>query len=171
MRNVVWILVAGVLVAGCGNSEQNNQRGVKASGSPKPSAAVSAQNLKISEGVAHLKSGDVKKAIEAFDSAIRQNPTDVRGYLILAETYTHLRQYDRAIDTLTAAIQVAPQSGQAQYLLATNLGLRGDWDLANAHAQKSAEIFRLQQDADNFKRSIALVQGLRQQISKEDVTQ
>jgi Tfp pilus assembly protein PilF len=129
-------------------------------------AAAGSSNLKIATGMDYLRQGDIRQAIKSFDEAIKENPKDVQGYMILGQTYMHMKEYNRAIDTLTVATQVAPDNGQAHYLLATNFGLAGNYSMARVQAQRSAEIFRKNQDENNFKRSVALLQGLPQSGSQ-----
>lgn len=151
------------IFAGCGEAKKND--GAKTvTGTMKKSQTVAvvpaSENPLITAGVAHLKKGDVRAAIQSFDEAIRDNPRDVQGYLILGQTYMHLKDFNRAIDTFIVATRVDPENGQAHYLLATNLGLAGNYTMARVQAEKSAEIFRKNQDGANFKRSVALLQGL-----------
>ncbi len=163
MKKALMIFVLVAIFAGCGEAKKND--GAKAvTGAVKKSQTVAAvpaaNNSLIAAGLDHLKQGDVKSAIKSFDEAIRDNPRDVQGYLILGQTYMHLKDYNRAIDTFIVATRVDPENGQAHYLLATNLGLAGNYTMARVQAEKSAEIFRKEQDGANFKRSVALLQGL-----------
>jgi tetratricopeptide (TPR) repeat protein len=116
----------------------------------------------IQEGIQHLQQANTVEAIKSFDEAIKNNPTDPSGYIILGETYMRLQEYNRAVDSLNAASRVAPDKGEIFYLLAINYGLLGKRDLAKENAQKSVEKFRLAKDEENFLRSLALLQGLMQ---------
>ncbi len=162
MKNVLMVLAVLVFFAGCGEAKKID--GAKAINSPERSemTATASQetNPMIAKGLQSLRQGDVKAAIKNFDDAIKENPKDVQGYLILGQTYMHLKDFNRAIDTFMVATRVDPSNGQAHYLLATNLGLVGNYSLARLQAEKSIEIFRQNKDAENFKRSIALLQGL-----------
>ena len=161
MKNVLLVMTVLVFLAGCGNSNQQSGAQSTTSGTPSQMAAgYEAANPNIATGVNYLHQGDIKGAIKSFDAAIRENPKDVQGYLILGQTYMHLKEYNRAIDTFTVATRVSPENGEAHYLLATNLGLSGNFSSAKMEAQKCAEIFRDQKDATNFKRAIALLQSL-----------
>jgi len=161
MKNVLLFLTAVVFLAGCGSSKNEGAAQAPSANQSQTMAAEQASaNPAIATGVDYLHQGDIKGAIKSFDEAIRQNPKDVQAYLVLGQTYMHLKDYNRAIDTFTVATRVAPDNGQAHFLLATNLGLAGNYSLAKLEAQKSLEIFRQNKDELNFKRSVALLQGL-----------
>ncbi len=163
MRNLLIVLAMVVMWAGCGEAKKTDGAKTTANEQNKmASLSPAATNPMIAMGLQRLQQGDVRSAIKSFDQAIKENPKDVQGYLILGQTYMHLKDFNRAIDTLMVATRVEPDNGQAHYLLATNLGLAGNYSLARAQAEKSVEIFRKNKDANNFKRSVALLQGLPQ---------
>lgn len=116
----------------------------------------------IQKGVGYLKAGNLPSAIKNFDESIKVNPNDPRGYLILGETYLRIKNFDRAIDTFRAAVKADPQNGSLYYFLAMAYGLKGDTVNAIPNAKKSAEIFKSNDDQQNFLKSVALVQGLSQ---------
>ncbi len=162
MKNVFLAMTVLIFLAGCGSSDQQSgaQSTTPAAQSQMMAAANSGMNPNIATGVSYLHQGDIKSAIKSFDAAIRENPKDVQGYLVLGQTYMHMKEYSRAIDTFTVATRVSPENGEAHYLLATNLGLSGNFDSAKLEAQRCAEIFRDQKDATNFKRAVALLQSI-----------
>ena len=161
MRNLLIVLAMVVFVAGCGEAKKTDSAKLSsAEDKAGMAAAPIAANPMIAAGVQHLQQGEIKDAIKSFDEAIRENPKDVQGYLILGQTYMHLKEYNRAIDTFMVATRVEPENGEAHYLLATNFGLAGNYEMARLQAQKCVEIFRRTKDEDNFKRSVALLQGL-----------
>ena len=171
MRNLLMVLAMVVFWAGCGEAKKNDGAKAVPAGekismtSTMPTASIPA-NPMIATGLQHLQQGDIKDAIKSFDEAIRENPKDVQGYLILGQTYMHLKEYNRAIDTFMVATRVDPENGEAHYLLATNFGLAGNYEMARLQAQKCVEIFRRTKDENNFKRSVALLQGLPQTAPK-----
>jgi tetratricopeptide (TPR) repeat protein len=55
----------------------------------------------------HFKK-DYDRAIADLTEAIRQNPTDDRGFKFRGTTYYFMRDYDRAIADLTEAIRIEP---------------------------------------------------------------
>ncbi len=163
MKKGLLILAVIAIFAGCGEAKKTDgAKVVSGEGKMSASSASAAANPLIAAGLASLQKGDIKAAIKSFDDAIRENPKDVQGYIILGQTYMHLKDYNRAVDTFLVATRVDPENGQAHYLLATNLGLAGNYTLARAQAEKSVEIFRKNQDGNNFKRAVALLQGLPQ---------
>ena len=116
----------------------------------------------IKDGKAKLNQGNIEAAIKDFDLAIRSNPRDPNSYIVLGETYLHLHNYAKAVDTLAAALLLDPNSGQANYMLALAHNFRGENELAIQHAQKSTQIFSDTKDMENFRKSLLLLQGLTQ---------
>lgn len=171
MKKFLMMLAVIVVLAGCNNSEQAANSSGSASAVKMQMASSETANgdpsTEITAGVGYLRSGQIKEAISRFDQAIKENPRDVRGYLVLGQTYMHLKDYNRAIDTFTAATQVAPANGEAHYLLATNYGMAGNFSMAKLEAEKCLILFRQQNDPDNFKRALALLQGLPQDQGKQ----
>lgn len=159
MKKALVLLTSIIFLAGCSKGQEQAQAPVAAPAAEQQVASVATPPMIVS-GMGHLRKGEIREAIQSFDEAIKANPKDVQGYLILGQTYMHLKEYNRAIDTLTVATQVDPNNGQAHYLLATNFGLAGNFSMARFQAQKCVEIFRQNQDEENFKRSVALLQGL-----------
>ncbi len=163
MKKSLIIFAAVAFFVGCGQAPKTDGAKIDSgSNALNVAAAGQAINPLIASGLVNLQKGDVKAAIKSFDDAIRENPKDVQGYIILGQTYMHLKDFNRAVDTFMVATRVDPENGQAHYLLATNLGLAGNYTLARVQAQKSAEIFQKNKDANNFKRAVALLQGLPQ---------
>ena len=154
MKKIFVFLLMGCLVAGCGRPGQEKAK--KAEMSQK-----GAEDF-FNQGMVFLQQGDAKSAIHSFDNAIKRNPRDPRPYMILGQTYMHLQDYTRAIDSYTAALRVAPDEGEVYYLLAVSHGLAGNPEDAKLNAQKSVVLFQRAQDAENFKKALSLVQGLSQ---------
>jgi len=166
MKIILVTVCVAVLLSGCGRAEQpSEQKAGMAKPVVKSQSAMERDFVK--EGLSHLKQANPGAAIKSFDQAIKQDPADPGNYLVLGETYMRLRDYPRAIDSLSAALRVAPGRGDIHYLLAINQGLMGYDDLALASAQRSVEIFQEQRDRDSFLKSVALLQGLIQKTSDE----
>ncbi len=162
----VWLLIAiGLFVMGCG-SQSDEQAGqfqaTDAQHQNVPQAQMPQTKELVEEGINHLHEAEIAEAIQSFDEAIRENPLDPEPYVILGQTYIRLKQYDRAIDTFSAAERIAPQRGDIQYLLAISYGLKGQEDLARESARRSIELFRQDKDEENFLKALALLQGLLQ---------
>ena len=149
-----------MLLIGCGsNTNQTSSQASPASASV-PEAAMLKNQSHINEGMQELHDSNVTAAIKSFDEAIKQNPKNPQGYLVLGQTYLRLKDYDRAIDTFSAAVRVAPRNGEAYYLLAVSYGLAGNGDMARENAQKSVTIFQNEKNQEKFVRSVALLKGL-----------
>jgi len=163
MKRALYLLCILTLVAGCTPKD---------SASAKTPVAVeknSAADSFIDMGIAHLQAGEVVEAVRSFDDAIRQNPRDPKGYLILGQTYMRLNNVDRAIDTLSAVLNFEPDNGEAKYFLAVAYGLKGDREKAIEFAQKSMESFQEQQNQESFMRALVLLRGLANAQSQEEV--
>ena len=168
MRLVIVLIVLAV-VSGCGSGQEKSERAAEpqaAASSPMEMASPTAtpgtaqKPRLIQQGVDYLQDANPVAAVHSFDEYIKQHPNDAQGYLILGQTYMRLNDYPRAIDTFTAATRIAPEQGEAYYLLAMNYGLSGNFEKAIESAQRSVELFRAQKDEQNFLRSLALMQGL-----------
>jgi Tfp pilus assembly protein PilF len=160
MMSRIMIVFLALAFAGCGSDTNKNSGQVSApSGQGRAMTSLSNQGH-IDEGLQNLQESDIPGAIKSFDEAIKANPTDPQGYLVLGQTYLRLKEYDRAIDTFAAASQIAPQDGEVYYLLAVSYGLAGKTDLAKENAERSVEIFQSQQNQEKFVRSVALLKGL-----------
>lgn len=165
MKQVIMVALGMLMLAGCSEAPKSSGQDQSPAAASQTAAVVkespeAASEKYVAEGRTDLQSGDIVEAIRNFDNAIRQNPRNTGAYMVLGETYLHVRNYDKAIDTLTAALIVDPRNGSANYLLAMAYNLRGDKDLALQHAQKSTQIFQDAKDAENFKKSLILLQGL-----------
>ncbi|MCK5581869.1 MAG: tetratricopeptide repeat protein [Candidatus Omnitrophica bacterium] len=153
-KKIFFILVLGVMVSGCGK--------------PAPEKAEKAEVTQagaqevFDQGMMFLQQGNAAAAIHSFDEAIKRNPLDPRAYLILGQTYMRMQEYNRAIDTYTAALRAAPDQGEIYYLLAVNHGLAGNTEEAKVNAERSALLFQKSKDAENFKKALVLIQGLAQ---------
>ena len=161
MRKFVMMLAITLLLTGCGQNQAKTT---------EQKSSQSAPVNHIAQGMDYLQSQDVPRAIQSFDLAIKEDPTNVDNYLVLGQVYLKLKLYDRAIDTFAASIKVDPNSGEAHYLLATSKALDGRVDGAIEAAQRSVEIFVVRKDQENLKRSVALLKGLTES-PLEDATQ
>jgi len=168
MRRTFILMAAAVILVGCGRAQESKQQ-KSTMGKPVARSQSAMERDFVTEGLSHLKQANPGAAIKSFDQAIKQDPADPENYLVLGETYMRLRDYPRAIDSLSAALRVAPGRGDIYYLLAINQGLMGYDDMALENAQRSVEIFQEQRDRDSFLKSVALLQGLIQKTSDIEV--
>lgn len=141
-----------VLLGGCGPKPQPEQK--------TTSVIPGVSQEYLTQGVKHLQEADPVGAIKSFDEAIRNNPLDTRAYVVLGETYLRLNQFNRAIDTLTAATQVNPDKPELYYLLAMSHALAGNLPEAKENAQKSVILFQRNQDQESMIKALALLKGL-----------
>ena len=116
----------------------------------------------IAQGMKFLGEADIQRAIHSFDQAIEADPKNADNYLVLGQVYLRLKQYGRAADTFLGATRVAPNNGEAYYLLATSLALNdpGNRQPAIEAAQKGVEVFMQQKDEERFKRTLVLLRSL-----------
>ncbi|MBO6272285.1 tetratricopeptide repeat protein [bacterium] len=69
-------------------------------------------------GVAQFYKGDMDKAVNYFNTAIKKNPKFSKAYYMLAETYTKKARFTDAIENAQKAIKLSPlRSSCAHYLL------------------------------------------------------
>lgn len=165
MKKFFAVFVAIIVCAGCGGPGKQESAQVPNTdyqASEISNSASATPSPLIAAGLMDLKKGKIKEALVSFEEAIKQNPRDAQGYIVLGETLMHLKNYERATQMFTMATRVDPQNGKAYYLLATTLGMAGNYNSARVEAAKSIEIFRRNKDANNFRKSLALLQGLPQ---------
>lgn len=145
----ILALLSLFIFSGCGQKKEE-----------KKFQGVSAKKDYITEGMNHLKEGDIPRAIYSFDVAIKNDPTNITNYIILGQVYMRLNNFDRAVDTLSAATRVDQNNGEVYYLLATSKAFQGEKEDAIKMAQRSVDIFMNQRDEDRFKASVALLKSL-----------
>jgi len=148
MKKFLFPVLILVLFVGCDSKSQTGFKG------------VTAKKDYVSEGMKFLNEADIPRAIRSFDMAIKQDPTNVDNYLVLGQVYMRLKQYDRAVDTLSAATRVSPENGEVYYLLATSKALDGRMEGAIESAQRSVEIYMQNRDEDRFKKAVVLLKSL-----------
>lgn len=149
MKRVLLIAMITILFAGCGsNKKETSYKGVEQ------------QHNYIADGMKYLQDADIASAIRSFDEAIKQDPTNSENYVVLGKVYFQLKNYDRAVDTLTAAARIDVNNGEAFYWLARSMELDEKEADAVKAAERSAQIFYQQKDEQRFKRSVAFIQTL-----------
>lgn len=122
MRNLLIVLAIVIFVAGCKVQKKliapiESFRGVKVNVAAAPIAA----NPMINSRVQHLQQGDID-AIKSFSGANTREPERCQGCLIIGQTYMHLKEYNRAIDTFMVATRVPRKTAKPITCLATRLG-------------------------------------------------
>ena len=162
MKKETLILLTMIFVAGCGNPPPVSQTKEQADASTakrQEMAKVRSEHF-IQRGAEALEKRDYAVALKSFDEAIRVNPQDPEGYIVLGETYMHLKSYEKALDTLTAGLQVDPENGRLNYTMAVTHNMLGDQDYAIKFAQKTVEIYQKAKDPENFKRALGLLHSV-----------
>jgi predicted Zn-dependent protease len=156
MKKVFLLVLAVSFIYGCGqndNSQSSNNAAPTTANETKQRALINA-------GLQDLKDSKIADAIKNFDSAIKEDPSNPQGYMVLGQTYMRMQEFDRAINTFSAATKVAPEQGELYYFLALSYGLKGDRDSAKVNAEKSMVLFKEKKDQNNFLKSAALLKGL-----------
>jgi len=149
MKNNILLMCLIVFIVGCGSN-----------GSEAKFKGVKDKRDYMAQGMKYLSLGDVQRAIQSFDEAIKRDPQNSEKYITLGQVYLRLKNFDRATDSFSAATRVSPDNGEAYYLLAYSKGLAGNRQDAIEAAQKSVEIFMQSKDEERFKRSLVLLRGL-----------
>lgn len=155
MRNALVIMVMIGILAGCGGQQQEDSKQMMMKTSPS-------QTNYMAQGMQYLEESDIARAIQNFDMAIKQDPTNVDTYLLLGQVYMRLKNFERAADTFQAATRIAPNNGDVYYFLALSRASQEDNRLSEAlqAAKKSAEIYVALQDKEKLARSLVLVKSL-----------
>jgi cytochrome c-type biogenesis protein CcmH/NrfG len=155
MKNFVWVLVAGVVLIGCD--------GKKTAENKQPAfQGVQAKKDHVADAVSYLHQSDIPRAIQSFDQAIKQDPTNAQNYLLLGQVYLRLKNYTRAVDSFGGALKVDPNNGETYYFLAVGKYFQNDLEGARKDIQSSLAIFMNNRDDAKFKQALALYQALNQ---------
>ena len=155
MKRIAIFLIVCVIACGCQAKKAEEET---PAGQTLVDKEISQQYY--AKGLQYLKESKGVEAIKNFDKAIKQNPLDPKGYVTLGQVYLHMKVYDKAVDTFSAAIRIAPQEAEAYYFLAISHNLHGNKEMAVKNAKISSEIFRRTGDKDNFVKALTLLQGL-----------
>ena len=151
MRTRGILLLCVFLLIGCGgNKPEKKFEGVKTE-----------RNF-MKEGFDYLRKTDIPKAIQSFDRAIQQDPTNAQNYIIVGQVYLKLNNYIQASDSFSAAIRVDPSNAVAYYLLGQCQALRGQTREAVETLQKSMLLYKSQNDEESLMKVAAFLQNLLQ---------
>ena len=167
MKKIICWLAAGIFLSGCGSQEQSQKENQTSStetqmkmARPQNQDLENKKHLLIKAGMDHLNKAEVAEAVKAFGEAIKIDPADTSAYFILAQTYLRLQNFEDAVNVLNSVIKIEPDNGLAYYLKSVASGASGKKQEAIEAAQKSVALFQEHRDEDNFKRALALLQGL-----------
>lgn len=157
----IFLFLLTVILIGCGKAEQKEEK----------FEGVVAKKDYVAEGFQYLQAGNVQQAIFTFDEAIKQDPANPQNYLVLAEVYIRLKNFERAEDTAAAALRVAPNNGDVYYLLGLSRTFQGKLKEATEAAQKSVEIFIQNREEEKFKKAVAMLKGLTESQEQANIAQ
>ena len=115
-----------------------------------------------------LKSANFVEALNSLKVAVQIDPKNADAYFLFARTLMHLQNYEQAINYFNVAIQLDPQNGDAHLLLGGCYDLTGDKEKAIQEVEQSVNIFREERDGENFKRAMAVLQGLKNVPGNQD---
>ena len=81
-------------------------------------------------GLSAWKSGDAAKSEMAFETALRVDPTHMKSLVNLSRVLIEQKRYDEALEKLTRAGEVDPESVTVPRLMARAYSAKGDTDQA-----------------------------------------
>lgn len=90
----------------------------------------------IERGKAFLETGDTTSAIQQFQAAVKQNPSNAEAYYQLGLVYEGLADVTRASDAFTNAARLAPQRGEINLALGRVYWQSGERSLARIEFQR-----------------------------------
>jgi len=148
MKNLVFLLLAVCLIAGCGRSKA------------KQEGEMAQKTAYFERGLEELKSGKVADAMKDFENAIRNNPRDSRPYLVLGRIYIAARDYQNAVYSLEFAKKIFPDNGEVRMLLAESYDRSGKREEAIKNVQESLNIYQQKRDEENFVKALVALRFL-----------
>jgi tetratricopeptide (TPR) repeat protein len=100
-----------------------------------------------------IQSGDAAGAVKILEPLVAAQPQNVRAIRLLGSAYIRTKQFDQALETLTRALSIEPQSGPALYNIGVVHALRGNADAAfewleKARATNRLDITQIEADDD-----------------------
>lgn len=165
MKKWLWFMAAVVVLTGCGENKAAKQK--------QQTTTVQSNVDYIAQGMEALRQTKIEDAIQSFNNAIRQSPTNIERYLFVAEVYLRMKYYQGAVDVLNAAAQIAPQNGDVFFRMALTYYLRdesGDLDIAENAIGQSLQLFLTQKNKEKFELAHALYQDIKKKQQEETPT-
>ena len=106
---------------------------------------VSPENIKsasvfLNRGTINLKNKKINEAISDFTNAIQLNPNDIKGFLLRADCYNSINNFDLAIEDLKKAISILPDTSLSYYKIAVTYKLKNDIDNSIEYFKKAIEL-------------------------------
>jgi len=94
----------------------------------------------LNRGIAYQKSGELKKSIEDFDTAIRLYPGYAEAYESRAMSYGRLSEHNQAVNDFTKAIELDPKNANAYHNRGVAHLKNGDYKKAVEDLEKAVEL-------------------------------
>ena len=126
LRGLATLLLALVLAA-CGATPA--RRDGPAARDPNTRQQAAETNVRLGQG--YLAQGKLDLARDKLLRALELDPRSVSGHTVIAVLYERIRDEERARVHYRRAVELAPESGDAQNNLATFLCKRGEYDEAD----------------------------------------
>ena len=87
-----------------------------------------------------LSLGDTTAALTTVEAGLKKNPTNPILLIGSGEIYLMTKQYDKASEAFTKALELDPQNATVYQKLGNLEAERGDWTKANEYYQKAMEL-------------------------------
>ena len=94
-------------------------------------------------GLSAWKSGDLARSEQAFEQALSIDPMHVKSLVNLSRVFIEQKRYDDALDRLTAAADINPESTQVHRLMGRTYVAQGKTDEAMDAYRRAIEVNEL----------------------------
>jgi len=101
--------------------------------------AVKASMVFFNRGNIELKKQNYSEAIENFSKAIELNSKDIQGYMLRAEAYLQIKEYELSIDDLFQVLKISPKSSVASCKIADIYKQQNNFDQAQYYYKNAIE--------------------------------
>ncbi len=122
----------------------------------------------LSQGLASLKSGEIKEAIESFTRILQSDPENAAAHLYLGEAYYQSESYDEAVMEFKLASQGQDNDPEINYLLGYAYARLGRLELAVERWERflafTADESRRQQVRQLVSLAVKWAEGLEQRL-------
>ncbi|MBU1084161.1 MAG: tetratricopeptide repeat protein [Candidatus Omnitrophota bacterium] len=109
-----------------------------------------------------------KEAIPHYLKALEIKPFDVRAHLLLAETYTALKEYEEAKNHCYEAINRNPYDPDGYYAIAALYAITGEHNLSQINMKKAVELYQEQGDQKSASRAAERLGSSLKELSSPD---
>ncbi len=160
MNKIFISLISIMFIVGCMGTPSQNAKNTK-------KLSPSHEDF-FKEGIKQLKEKDIKDALISLKRAITQDPTNPKPYIMLGEIYTKAGLYNNAVKYLEAASRLMPNDGKLRLELARCYGLSGENKKSLESLKKSIELFKAQNDIEDYKKATAFLSALMHTATKKN---